>query len=58
MRDMSKEVSMDRIVTFQFGSQILQVYIDDVPEEATPSELRDEAIDIFLMNSHYYIEEA
>ena len=49
---------MDRIVTFQFGSQILQVYIDDVPEDATPSELRDEAIDIFLMGSHYYIEEA
>lgn len=49
---------MDRIVTFQFGSQILQVYINDVPKEATPSELRDEAIDIFLMNSHYYVEEA
>ncbi len=49
---------MDRIVTFQFGSQILQVYIDDAPEDATPSELRDEAIDIFIMNSHYYVEEA
>ena len=58
MQGMSKEVSMDRIVVFRFGSQTLEVYIDDVPEDATPSELRDEAIDIFLMNSHYYIEEA
>ena len=48
---------MDRIVRFQFGSQVLEIYVDDIPEDATPREIRDMALDIFMMNSHYYIEE-
>ena len=49
---------MDRIVTFQFGTQTLDVYVDDIPEDATPREIKDMAIDIFLINSHYYVKEA
>ena len=49
---------MDRLITFQFGSQVLEVYVDDIPEDATPHEIKDMALDIFIMNSHYYVEEA
>ena len=47
---------MDRIVYFIFGSQTVEVHVDDVPEDATPREIRDMALDIFMMNSHYTIE--
>ena len=46
---------MDRVVLFWFGHETLEVYLDDVPEDATPRELKDMAIDTFLMNSHYEI---
>ena len=48
---------MDRIVSFRFGTQGLEVYVDDVPDTATPEEIRDEALDIFEMNMHYEIKE-
>ena len=48
---------MNRIVTFQFGTQTLEIYVDDIPEDATPREIKDMALDIFLINSRYYIEE-
>lgn len=49
---------MDRIVTFYFGTQILEVYVDDIPEDALNHEVRDMALDIFEMNMHYDIREA
>lgn len=48
---------MDRIVYFMFGSQTIEVHVDDIPEDATPSEIKDMALDIFEMGSHYTIEE-
>ena len=49
---------MDRIVEFCFDSQFLEVYVDDIPEDATDREIRDMALDIFEMNMHYDIKEA
>ena len=42
---------------FVFGSQTIEVHVDDIPEDATPSEIKDMALDIFEMGSHYTIEE-
>lgn len=49
---------MDKIVTFYFGSQTLDVYVDDVPEDATDREVRDMALDIMEMNMYYEVWEA
>ena len=42
---------MDAIVSILFGTQSIDVFIDDVPEEANDNEIRDEAWDILKMNS-------
>ena len=49
---------MDKIITFYSGSQTLDVYVDDVPEDATDREVRDMALDIIGMNMYYDIREA
>lgn len=53
---------MGDIVTFYYGSQILEVYVDyavdDVPLDATPADLRDIALDKFEMGMTYEVKEA
>lgn len=53
---------MGDIVTFYFESQVLEVYVDyaedNVPLDATPTDIRDIALDKFEMNMHYDIREA
>lgn len=53
---------MGDIVTFYFGSQILEVYVDytedNVPLDATPADIRDIALDKFEMGMTYEIKEA
>ena len=53
---------MGDIITFYFGSQTLEVYVDyvedNVPLDATPTDIRDIALDKFEMNMHYEIKEA
>lgn len=53
-----KGIDMERFVKFIFGTQILEIYVDDIPEDATPSEIRDMALDIFEQTMTYEIWEA
>lgn len=48
---------MDKIVSFHFGTQFLDIYVDDIPKDTTPQEIRDMALDIFEMNMTYQIFE-
>ena len=48
---------MERVVSFHFGTQFIDIYVDDIPEDATPREIRDMALDIFEMNATYQIFE-
>ena len=49
---------MDRLVKFYFDNQVIEIYVDDIPEDATISEIRDMALDIFELNCDYEIWEA
>ena len=46
----------DAVVTIIFGSQVLDVYVDDIPSDATDHEIRDMAWDILEMNSYMVID--
>ena len=49
---------MDRLVKFYFDNQVIEIYVDDIPEDATISEIRDMALDTFELNCNYEVWEA